>query len=190
MRILLVDDSEDARNLTEAMLVSANFRDIVMAASAWEAFKILDLGQTTSQVPSVDTILLDIVMPEMDGIEACARIRKDERYSDIPIIMATSLEDMESLANAFAAGATDYVTKPVNRIELIARIHVALRLKAELDHRKARERELVSFVSSWGQRRSTIWVDDATGLFVGEVAEAYLGTLGGPGGHDHVSVIA
>jgi len=189
MRILLVDDSEDARDITEAMLVSAHFRDVVTAASAWEAFKVLDLGQTTSQAPGVDVILLDIVMPEIDGIEACARIRKDARYCDIPIIMVTSLEDMESLSNAFVAGATDYVTKPVNRTELVARVRAALKLKGELDRRQARERELVSFLSSWGQRRAKILVDDVTGLFVDEVAEAYLSTVGAAG-HDQVSVLA
>jgi phosphoserine phosphatase RsbU/P len=190
MRILLVDDSDDARDITEAMLVSAHFRDVVTAASAWEAFKVLDLGQTASQAPSIDIILLDIVMPEIDGIEACARIRRDDRYCDIPIIMVTSLEDMESLSNAFVAGATDYVTKPVNRIELIARVRAALKLKGELDRRQARERELVSFVSSWGQRRATIWIDEVTGLFVGEVAEAYLSVAAGPGEHNEVSVLA
>jgi phosphoserine phosphatase RsbU/P len=190
MRILLVDDSADARDITEAMLVSAHFREVVTAASAWDAFKILDLGQTTSAAPSIDIILLDVVMPEIDGIEACARIRKDDRYCDIPIIMVTSLEDMESLSNAFAAGATDYVTKPVNRIELIARVRTALKLKGELDRRQARERELMSFLSSWGQRRATIWIDDVTGLFVGEVAEAYLSAVGTSGDHDQVSVLA
>jgi phosphoserine phosphatase RsbU/P len=190
MRILLVDDSADARDITEAMLVSAHFRDVVTAASAWEAFKLLDLGQSASEAPSIDIILLDVVMPEIDGIEACARIRKDDRYCDIPIIMVTSLEDMESLSNAFAAGATDYVTKPVNRIELIARVRTALKLKGELDRRQARERELMSFLSSWGQRRATIWIDDVTGLFVGEVAEAYLSAMGTSGDHDQVSVLA
>ncbi|MGA2126572.1 MAG: response regulator [Xanthobacteraceae bacterium] len=189
MRILLVDDSEDARDITEAMLISAHFRDVVTATSAWEAFKILDLGQTTSQAPGVDVILLDIVMPEIDGIEACARIRKDTRYCDIPIIMVTSLEDMESLSNAFVAGATDYVTKPVNRTELVARVRAALKLKGELDRRQARERELVSFLSGWGQRRAKILVDDVTGLFVDEVAEAYLSAVGASG-HDQVSVLA
>ena len=88
--------------------------------------------------------------------------------------MVTSLDDMNSLANAFVAGATDYVTKPVNRIELVARVRAALRLKAELDRRQARERELLAFLSSWGDRRANIWIDEATGLFVGEMAEAYL----------------
>jgi PleD family two-component response regulator len=174
MRILVVDDQEDARDLTEGALMSAGYGDIVTAGSGWDALKILDVGRTGETSPPVDIALLDIVMPEMDGVEVCARIRSDPRYADLPVIMVTSLDDMNSLANAFVAGATDYVTKPVNRIELVARVRAALRLKAELDRRQARERELLAFLSSWGDRRANIWIDEATGLFVGEMAEAYL----------------
>jgi PleD family two-component response regulator len=178
MRILVVDDQEDSRDLTEGALLSAGYTGILTAASGWEALKALDVGRTTDENPPVDVVLLDVVMPEMDGIEVCARIRNDPRYADLPVIMVTSLDDMNSLANAFVAGATDYVTKPLNRIELVARVRAALRLKQELDRRQARERELLAFLSSWGDRRASIWIDEATGLFVGEVAEAYLITCG------------
>jgi len=174
MRILVVDDAEDSRELTEAALLSAGYNDVITADSAWGALKILDVGRNTDEKPSVDLILLDIIMPEVDGIEACARIRNDARYADIPIIMVTSLDDMDSLSNAFVAGATDYVTKPINRVELVARVRAALKLKAELDRRQAREHELLEFLSNWGDRRATLWIDENTGLFVGEVAEAYL----------------
>src|ERR1700683_4645240 len=174
MRILFIDDTEDSRDLTEAALISAGYADIVTAASGWEALKILDVGGTSEERAPIDVVLLDIVMPEMDGFECCARVRNDARYTDIPIIMVTSLDDMDSLANAFVAGASDYITKPVNRVELLARVRAALKLKSELERRQARERELLVFMSSWGERRASLWVDDATGLFVGEVAEAYL----------------
>jgi phosphoserine phosphatase RsbU/P len=189
MRILVVDDSEDSRGLTEGALLSAGYANIVTAASGWEALKVLDIGRTTDDHPPVDIVLLDIIMPEMDGVEVCARIRNDPRFADLPIIMVTSLDDMDSLSNAFVAGATDYVTKPINRIELAARVRAALRLKQELDRRRTRERELLSFLSSWGDRRAGIWIDEATGLFVGEVAEAYLTRATGPA-DDLVSVIA
>jgi phosphoserine phosphatase RsbU/P len=189
MQILLVDDSEDARDLTEGALLSAGYTDVVTAASGWEALKVLDVGRTSGETATVDVVLLDIVMPEMDGTEVCARIRNDARYADLPIIMVTSLADMDSLNDAFVAGATDYLTKPVNRIELVARVRAALRLKAELDRRQARERELLAFLSSWGDRRSNVWIDEATGLLVGEVAEAYL-VASGANGTDLVSVIA
>ncbi len=101
MRILVVDDSEDSRDLTEGALLSAGYTDIVTAGSGWEALKVLDVGRTTEEKPAVDVVLLDIVMPEMDGVEACARIRNDPRYADLPIIMVTSLDDMNSLVECF-----------------------------------------------------------------------------------------
>jgi PleD family two-component response regulator len=175
MRILIVDDNEDSCDLTEAALLSAGYSDICVAHSAWEAFKQMDVGWSPKKDGAqVDIVLLDIVMPEVDGIEACARIRNDARYADIPIIMVTSVDDIDSLANAFVAGASDYITKPVNRVELLARVRAALKLKTELERRLARERELLVFMSTWGERRASVWVDNITGLFVGEVAEAYL----------------
>jgi PleD family two-component response regulator len=190
MRILIVDDSQDARELTEAALLSAGYKDVRTASSAWEAFKMLDLGSTGEIATGADIVLLDIMMPEIDGIEACARIRNDERYADTPIIMVTSLDDMDSLSNAFVAGATDYVTKPVNRIELVARVRAALKLKAELERRLTRERELLAFMANWGDRHSTLWIDEATGLFLGEGAEAYLTGAAGSRKDQTVSILA
>jgi PleD family two-component response regulator len=189
MRILVVDDDEDARDLLEGALLSAGYTDIVIAACGWDALKALDVGRPTDEDPTVDVVLLDVLMPEMDGTEVCARIRNDSRYADLPIIMVTALNDMKSLANAFVAGATDYLTKPVNRIELVARVRAALRLKAELDRRRARERELLTFLSGWGERGASTLIDEATGLFAGEVAEAYL-IAHGSDGDELVSVIA
>src|ERR1700681_1180528 len=190
MRILIVEDSEDSRDLTEGALLSGGYDDIVTAASGWEALEVLDIGCNTDAAPSVDMVLLDIVMPGMDGVEVCTRIRNDPRCADLPILMVTSLEDMGSLNNAFVAGATDYVTKPVNRVELIARVRAALRLKAALDRGRARERELLGFLSSWGNRRANLWIDEATGLFVGEVAEAYLTSATGHESNEAMSVLA
>ena len=190
MRILVVDDQESSRDLTEGALLSAGYSDIVTAKSGWEALKFLDVGRTTDEAPAVDCMLLDIVMPEMDGVEACARIRNDQRYADLPILMVTALDDMDSLANAFVAGATDYITKPVNRVELVARVRAALRLKQELDRRLARERELLSFLSNWGDRRANLLIDESTGLFVGEAAEAYLAAVDGGETDEAISIVA
>ncbi len=189
MQILIVDDSEDSRELTEAALLSAGHTDVFAVGSALEAFEYLGLD-LISEIPKVDLVLLDIVMPGIDGVQACGRIRSDPRYVECPIIMVTSLDDMESLSNAFVAGATDYVTKPVHRVELIARVRAALKLKAELDRRQARERQLVTFFSNWGARRATSWINEATGLLAGRAAEAYL-TAGSDNQRDSViSVIA
>ncbi len=178
-----------SRDLTEAALLSAGHGEITTATSGWEALKLLDLGRVTDEPSSIDVVLLDIIMPEMDGVETCARIRNDERYADLPIIMVTS-PGHGLAANAFVAGATDYITKPINRIELVARVRAALRLKQELDRRQARERELLAFVSSWGDRRASLLIDEATGLLVGEAAEAYLTAAAGLEGEPTVSILA
>ncbi len=190
MQILIVDDSEDSRDVTEAALLSGGYRDIGQADSGGSAFKLLDIGRATDAPPVADIILLDVMMPGIDGIETCARIRSDSRYVDVPIIMVTSSDDMQSLANAFVAGASDYVTKPVNRVELIARVRSALKLKAELDRRQARERELLGFLSNWGDRNAAGWIDEATGLILGEGAEAYLTAMSERNPNAQMSVLA
>jgi sigma-B regulation protein RsbU (phosphoserine phosphatase) len=175
MRILIVDDSEDGRDVADAMLSSGGYENISAVASATDAYRFLEIGGPETDEPSpVDIILLDIMMPGIDGIEACARIRKEKRYSDVPIIMVTAVDDMNSLGNAFVAGATDYINKPLNRTEILARVRSALKLKSELDRRRSRESELLQFMSTWVDRRASQWIDNTTGLFVGEVAEAYL----------------
>jgi len=127
VRILIVDDNEDSRDLTEAALVSSGYSDICVADSASEAFRLMEIGVTPSNdVPQVDVVLLDVVMPEVDGIEACARIRADARYSDTPIVMVTSVNDVDTPPAAFEAGADDYITKPVDREALLACIRKGL----------------------------------------------------------------
>jgi CheY-like chemotaxis protein len=127
VRILIVDDNEDSRDLTEAALVSGGYSDICIADSASEAFRLMDIGVASSNdVPQVDVVLLDVVMPEVDGIEACARIRGDARYSNTPIVMVTSAHDADTPLMAFEAGANDYITKPVDREALLHCIREAL----------------------------------------------------------------
>lgn len=82
------------------------------------------------------------MMPEIDGIEACHRLQQDERFKDIPIIFITALEDSSKLAEALDCGGMDYVTKPINKIELLARIRVALRLKYEKDWHAEQEQKI------------------------------------------------
>jgi len=175
MRILIVDDDEFGRELVEAMLVSAGYEGVTKAASANEAYSCLGIdGPQMGDVPRIDLVLLDVIMPEIDGIEVCARIRNETRYAGLPIIMVTSLADVDNLANAFVAGATDYISKPVNRVELLARVRSALRLKAEFDRREARELELLQVMAKTRDDRPSKWIDDVTGLFRGSLAEAYL----------------
>lgn len=144
MTILVVDDSHVQRVLFASMLRDAGHHSIQMAGSAAEAFVLLGIdGPEQTFPPTVDLILMDIVMHPMDGIEACSRIMGSERTRHIPIVMVSALDDEAKLQAAFAAGAVDYVTKPVRKIELMARVRHVLRLKRETDERNARERDLV-----------------------------------------------
>ena len=91
---------------------------------------------------NVDLILMDVLMPDIDGVTACRRIKQRAHLHDIPIIMVTSQNDLNNLKEAFSAGAMDYINKPVNGVELLARVSSAITLKNEMDCRKEREAEL------------------------------------------------
>lgn len=123
--ILIVDDSPDHIQFVASILKNMNYkiRAITKPTHILEAFK--------RGVP--DLILLDVLMPEMNGFEACAMLKKDPRYSGIPIIFLTAVNDSENIVKGFEAGAQDYVSKPVNPKELIARIETHLSLKNHTD---------------------------------------------------------
>lgn len=141
MAILIVDDSADQQLLLRSILMNAGHSDVVTAESAQTAFSILslDAGQDHS---SIDLILMDILMPDLNGIDACRLIKQRDHLRDIPIIMVTAKNGPDDLSEAFSAGAMDYISKPVNSVELLARVTSALTLKREMDCRKAREAEL------------------------------------------------
>jgi CheY-like chemotaxis protein len=142
MSILLVDDSTENLLLLQSILQTGGYKDLLTAESAEQAFKHLGMDDSGGDGTSVDLILMDIQMPDINGIETCRRIKEVERLRDIPIIMVTAIAQREKLQLAFAAGAMDYINKPVNKIELRTRVGSALKLKQEMDSRKAREQEL------------------------------------------------
>jgi len=145
MKILIVDDSEDIRELIRVYLTKAGYSNILLAASAEQVFQLLHSNEATApEFPAVDLILMDIIMPGLSGVEACRKIRSIECYKDIPIIMVSGASDISQLDAAFSHGASDYIKKPIHKIELLARIWAALKLKREMAHRKMREKELVT----------------------------------------------
>jgi len=123
--VLVVDDGEANRELIEACLagVDCRVRSAVDGASALVAIK----------TSPPDLVLLDVQMPGMDGYEVCRRIKSSSASRLLPVVMITSLDDTSDRVRALEAGADDYMTKPVDRVELVARVTSALRLKSVYD---------------------------------------------------------
>jgi len=143
MRILIVDDNPMNIMVVREILKKAGYARIGTAESADDMFQMLGMREPAAPPsPNYDLILLDMMMPGIDGIEACRRIQQSDRLREIPVIMVTAVGDSLKLAEALDAGACDFVTKPINRIELLARIRAALRLKTEKDWHKERDRRL------------------------------------------------
>lgn len=142
MNILIVDDSLVTRTFLADMLHEAGYDNIIQAASMEEVFTIF-CDKDKSLCPLVDLVLLDIHLPGKDGIEGCRELKQIDQFQDVPVIIISGLDQLDNLESAFAAGASDYLTKPPNRLELKARVSSALKLKREIDRRKARERELL-----------------------------------------------
>ena len=120
-RILIVDDEPDARDMLAAMLFHEGY-EVTFAANGLEA-----LAAIKKTAP--DAILLDVMIPGMDGFEVCRRLRDDPHRSEVPIILVTALGDRDSRLRGIKAGADDLVTKPVDHVELRARVRTITRLK-------------------------------------------------------------
>jgi two-component system, sensor histidine kinase and response regulator len=123
--ILVVDDHPENFEVIEALLENMDYT-LHYASSGQVAIDFLDKFDP-------DLILLDVMMPEVDGIEVCKQIKANSRWQAVPIIMVTSLASKEDLARCLTAGADDFLSKPVNGIELRARVHSMLRIKKQHD---------------------------------------------------------
>lgn len=125
-RVLIVDDNEDNLLLFQEYLED-NELETALATSGAQALEYLDQN-------SVDVVVLDIQMPEMDGFEVCRRIKSNEATRDIPVIFVTAkFQDVDHVAQGLYLGANDYLYKPVAEKELVARVSVMVRLKQAED---------------------------------------------------------
>jgi PleD family two-component response regulator len=125
-RILVVDDNEVNLELLVAILESEHY----VVSTATDGFEAL--AKIAAEKP--DIVLLDVMMPELDGFEVCQRIKADPTMADIPVIMVTALSDVDDLVRGFEAGADDFVTKPFDVLALMARVRLQLRRKRHYAH--------------------------------------------------------
>ncbi|MEL6381520.1 MAG: hybrid sensor histidine kinase/response regulator [Cyanobacteria bacterium J06626_18] len=126
--ILIVDDEVSNFDVIEAMLSNQDYQ-LNYVDTGREAISSLNLFQP-------DLILLDVMMPEMDGIATCRQIKAMADWQSVPIIMITALNTKNDLARCLDAGADDFISKPVHRIELRARVEAMLRIKQQYDDLK------------------------------------------------------
>jgi CheY-like chemotaxis protein len=132
MRILAVDDDPIFLELLRGMLRNVGQEDVTVVSSGQQALQVLDLS-----AKPFDCLLLDIQMPQMSGVELCSAIRAMNAYRSTPIVMITAMSGRTFVDDAFIAGATDYIVKPLDRLELKARIGMVERLHQERVHMAA-----------------------------------------------------
>lgn len=140
-RILVVDDDPVNFEVIETLLDRYNYQ-LHYVSDGQSAIAVLD-------TVNPDLILLDVMMPGINGVETCKKIRSSPQWSTIPIIMVTALDNTLVLSHCMAAGANDFITKPINSIELQARIHSMLRIKQQYDdiqNLSALQAETVAFL--------------------------------------------
>jgi len=119
--VLVVDDNPQNLELLLAYLEDLDCKTV----SATQGAEAVDKAKQI--LP--DLILLDVMMPKMSGFEVCKRLKNDPRTSDIPIIMVTALSELGDIERAIDSGTDDFLSKPVNRLELITRVKTMLKLK-------------------------------------------------------------
>ena len=138
--LLLVDDNEQNVELLQAYLEALPCT-VLTAYDGREAMRIIE----DDDQPTPDLVLLDVMMPRMSGFEVCRQLKDDPKTRGIPVMMVTALNELGDIERGVESGTDDFLTKPVNRLELLTRVKSLLKvrhLKRELDRTEAYIREM------------------------------------------------
>ena len=122
-KVLVVDDNPQNMELLEAYMEELTGVTTVRASNGEEALRKVEAERP-------DLILLDVMMPRMSGFEVCKRLKSDPTTKHIPVIMVTALHEMGDIERGVEVGTDDFITKPVNRVDLLTRVRSLLRLSA------------------------------------------------------------
>jgi two-component system alkaline phosphatase synthesis response regulator PhoP len=144
--ILVVDDNTQNLELLQAYLEDVECKTI----PANDGIEALDIVAKHS----IDLVLLDIMMPRMSGFEVCRRVKSDPKTTDIPIIMVTALNEFGDIERAIDSGTDDFISKPVNKLELLTRVKTLLKLK-HLTDKLERTLAYLSEIEKQTQSRSS-----------------------------------
>jgi PleD family two-component response regulator len=128
-RVLIVDDDENTLEILRRWLAKEGY-ETVTAEDGQECLDIL-------QKERFDIVLLDVMMPNVDGLQVCEQLRQDPRLRTIPVVLLTAKDDMETRTRGMALGVSEYLTKPINKLELFARLRAQAHTR-ELDRRMDR----------------------------------------------------
>ena len=160
-RVLIVDDLLPNVKLLEARL-SAEYFEVQSAANGPQALAICAQGQ-------IDVVLLDVMMPGMDGFEVCRRIKADPAMAHLPVVMVTSLDQHADRLRGLEAGADDFLGKPIDEIAVIARVKSLARMKVSMDELRNRQSltaqlgasaNLTAAIADSGEQGRILLVDD------------------------------
>jgi diguanylate cyclase (GGDEF)-like protein len=166
MSILLIDDSKLARAQLRGLLAEAGLLDLTEAEDAESALQLL---QAAGPGLAPELILLDLVLPGMDGVALLKRLRALPGMEAVPVIVVTAQQDLQLIRRAFDAGATDFLLKPAREMELQARILAASKLRREMEARLEREQELLEMTQKLEgavlSLKALSVVDSLTGLY-------------------------
>lgn len=139
-RVLIADDNEQNRELLDAYLADESY-EILMAHDGQETMDVVEAQQP-------DLILLDIMMPRMSGYEVCEALKSDPEKRKIPVLMVTALNEMGDIEKAIKAGCDDFLTKPVNHLELKTRVRSLLRVR----HSESDRERLLAYIEEMEQQ--------------------------------------
>jgi two-component system, sensor histidine kinase and response regulator len=142
--ILVIDDEPNNFDVIQVLLGNQGYIFHYASSGQRALDRLLGGAANREQHFQPDLILLDVMMPELDGIEVCRRIKASPHWQSVPIIMVTALSDKADLARCMATGADDFLTKPVHRVELLARVASRLRFKQQYDRLQIAKQKLVA----------------------------------------------